>query len=433
MGLGPDPRDPSGARAGGAHARRHRRNRAERAVRRPGAGVVRRARRRSRRRAPQPLRRRDRVRPSARGNRRPADRAARPPPRRDGRALRPHGALRRDGHGRRAPLGALRWREVETRFHLRPADDADRPRRPPHRRQRRRLARRRRPSVRARSPRSSSCCRQLEEGDWQGLVLTGKPLVFAAGADLDAFPRCRRPRWRARRRASGTRRSAACGRCRTRPSRPSTAPASAAASRSPSTATTGSSPPTVRHIGFPEVGLGHRPGLGRHPARAPPARCAHGGRADRREPPEAEPPGRRCPRARGRARRRSARPGRVRRRRARLARRTGRVRDAGARAGRPERCRGGVPQGAVPGRRRVHGAAPAPYRALDLDRGRRDLDRRGGLQTGGGCARRSPPRPAGAGVGLRVRSRRAAGEARDRHPRGRRRAGCSASASSEPG
>jgi 3-hydroxyacyl-CoA dehydrogenase/enoyl-CoA hydratase/carnithine racemase len=29
---------------------------------------------------------------------------------------------------------------------------------------------------------------ELEGGDWQGLVLTGKPLVFAAGADLDAFP-----------------------------------------------------------------------------------------------------------------------------------------------------------------------------------------------------------------------------------------------------
>jgi 3-hydroxyacyl-CoA dehydrogenase/enoyl-CoA hydratase/carnithine racemase len=29
---------------------------------------------------------------------------------------------------------------------------------------------------------------ELESGDWQGLVLTGKPLVFAAGADLDAFP-----------------------------------------------------------------------------------------------------------------------------------------------------------------------------------------------------------------------------------------------------
>lgn len=28
----------------------------------------------------------------------------------------------------------------------------------------------------------------LEAGDWQGLVLTGKPFVFAAGADMDEFP-----------------------------------------------------------------------------------------------------------------------------------------------------------------------------------------------------------------------------------------------------
>lgn len=29
---------------------------------------------------------------------------------------------------------------------------------------------------------------RLEEGDWRGLVLTGKPFVFAAGADLEEFP-----------------------------------------------------------------------------------------------------------------------------------------------------------------------------------------------------------------------------------------------------
>src|SRR3954447_19199663 len=29
---------------------------------------------------------------------------------------------------------------------------------------------------------------QLQEGDWRGLVLTGKPFVFAVGAGLSEFP-----------------------------------------------------------------------------------------------------------------------------------------------------------------------------------------------------------------------------------------------------
>ena len=34
---------------------------------------------------------------------------------------------------------------------------------------------------------------RLREGDWSGLVLTGKPFVFAAGADLTEFPRMTTP------------------------------------------------------------------------------------------------------------------------------------------------------------------------------------------------------------------------------------------------
>ena len=52
-------------------------------------------------------------------------------------------------------------------------------------------------------------------------------------------------------------------------------------------------------------------------------------------------------------------------------------------------------------------------------RGGGDVDARGGLPSGGGRARRPPPRPAGAGLDLRVRPRRAASEARGRDPRGR--------------
>ena len=34
---------------------------------------------------------------------------------------------------------------------------------------------------------------QLQEGDWRGLVLTGKPFVFAVGADLTEFPQMSTP------------------------------------------------------------------------------------------------------------------------------------------------------------------------------------------------------------------------------------------------
>ena len=29
---------------------------------------------------------------------------------------------------------------------------------------------------------------ELEQGDWEALLLTGKPFVFCAGADIDEFP-----------------------------------------------------------------------------------------------------------------------------------------------------------------------------------------------------------------------------------------------------
>ena len=55
----------------------------------------------------------------------------------------------------------------------------------------------------------------------------------------------------------------------------------------------------------------------------------------------------------------------------------------------------------------LHGAAPAPYRALDLIEGAADVVARGGLPRRGGRARRAPPRPAGAGVRLRLQPDRA--------------------------
>ena len=79
--------------------------------------------------------------------------------------------------------------EPVTRFHLQKARHARRPGRARHDRQRRGLAEAE--HVRPR-PRSQSLADAPRAGcatrDWRGLVLTGKPLVFAAGADLTQFP-----------------------------------------------------------------------------------------------------------------------------------------------------------------------------------------------------------------------------------------------------
>ena len=97
---------------------------------------------------------------------------------------------------------------------------------------------------RARSLRSTSCLPRLARSDgWRGLVLTGKPFVFAAGADLTEFPQHDDARARTRRRAGRvTTRSRQSATCPSRRSPPSTAPRSAAASRSRSTATSARSP-----------------------------------------------------------------------------------------------------------------------------------------------------------------------------------------------
>ena len=115
----------------------------------------------------------------------------------------------------------------------------------------------------------------------RALVLTGKPFVFAAGADIGEFPPSATARAGDRgqpRRARAVRRGSA--RCPSRRSPRSTAPASAAASRSPCTATRARSRPSVRHFALPEVLPRDLPGLGRHAARAA-ARRHRDGRAVR--------------------------------------------------------------------------------------------------------------------------------------------------------
>ena len=79
---------------------------------------------------------------------------------------------------------------------------------------------------------------------------------------------------------------------------------------------------------------------------------------------------------------------------------------------------GGLRQGALRRRRRRARRRARPVPRARADRRHGELDDRGGLRRRGGCARRSPARPAGAGRGVRVRPRRAADQEGRRHPRG---------------
>ena len=113
MGVGPIPATEKALAQAGLTHRRHRPVRAQRGVRRAGAGLPRPLRHRRRRPAGQPVRRRDRHRPPAGLLRRAADDPAGPPVRRAPRGpLRPDRHVRRHRHGRHRHLGepALRRR-----------------------------------------------------------------------------------------------------------------------------------------------------------------------------------------------------------------------------------------------------------------------------------------------------------------------------------
>ena len=210
---------------------------------------------------------------------------------------------------------------------------------------------------------------ELERGDWIALVVTGKPFVFAAGADIEEFPRCARARRRSPAAAPGTTSSAASARCPI----PTVAAINGAClggglevalhcdARTISKA--------VRHFAARSASSGSSPpGAARSSSRgssAPRRRCASTSST-------------RCARTRcSPARRRSSGasptacssrrvPGRVDRVRA-GARRAGRH---AARRGRSlGRRRGGRARPAMQLDDSVHGAAPAPYRALDLTEG----------------------------------------------------------------
>ena len=169
--------------------------RAERALRRPGAHLVRRSRRRPRGRAAQSVRRRDRLRPPARGDRRPPDGAARLwLPRAPGRALRADRAVHRHGHGRRRALGESRRRVTEPRTEFKLRDASTRSAGPLALVTVDNGADYTKPTVFGRSAFESAqrVLAELEDGDWAAMVLTGKPFVFAVGADMTEFPKVRR-------------------------------------------------------------------------------------------------------------------------------------------------------------------------------------------------------------------------------------------------
>ena len=77
----------------------------------------------------------------------------------------------------------------------------------------------------------------------------------------------------------------------------------------------------------------------------------------------------------------------------------------------------GRPQGPLASRRSGARRHPGALPRARPHRGRRDVVARGRLPRGGGCARGPPARAAGAGIDLRVRPRRAPCEARSRRPR----------------
>ena len=211
---------------------------------------------------------------------------------------------------------------------------------------------------------------RLRTRDWRGLLLTGKPFVFAAGADIDEFgditperarlgrsgrARALRPLSRAPvRHGCRSERGGARRRRRDRP-----------ALRLPDDFVVGSALRLPR--GVPRT----HPRLGRNAARPAARGCGGGGAFRRRESAPPEPhasPGRR--RSRPASRTRCFEP--VEFVDESLAFLLEKV-EEGAGKRRPERRSlrrlGGLPQGAARLDGQVHGAAPAPYRALDLIEG----------------------------------------------------------------
>ncbi len=211
---------------------------------------------------------------------------------------------------------------------------------------------------------------RLRTRDWRGLLLTGKPFVFAVGADIDEFGEITPERAR----EGGEAGHELFGRLRDLPFITLAAINGAALGGGVEIAlhcdyrTISSS---VRHFACPEVFLGLIPGLGRHTAGPQARRRRAGGEVHRREPAPPEPHA-------ARGHRRSSRDSPTRcsspsssstsRSRSSLEK----IEEGGGKV-RPEADLSDVGEVARKARARLdgqlHGAAPAPYRALDLIEG----------------------------------------------------------------
>ena len=372
MGLGPVPATKRVLERAGLDDRRRRPLRAERALRRSGAHVVRRRRRRSRRSAPESLRRSDRMRAPARGDRRAADGAARPwiprPPR---LALRADGALHRARHGRSARSGRtsrtvasspteFKLQRLDTRvgpIALVTMDNGEDWQKP--------------------NTFGEAALRSLEgvldrlrSRDWRGLLLTGKPFVFAVGADIDEFGEITPERAR----LGGQAGHELFGRIRELPVRHGRGDQrrrarrrrrDRAALRLPHDLVLGAALRLPRGLPRPH------PRLGRDAARPAARRRRAGGDVHRREPAPPEPDARRAAGVRRRVRGRAA-SSPVEFLDESLAFLLDKV-EEGAGKRRPAADLSDVVEVCRKARARldgqVHGATPAPYRALDLIEG----------------------------------------------------------------
>ena len=217
--------------------------------------------------------------------------------------------------------------------------------------------------------RSSARCDELESGDFARGRAHGQAVRLRRRRRHHRVPEHHAASARSRAAAPGTSCSAACARSRSRPSPRSTAPASAAGSSSRCTARRARSRPRCATSRCPEVFLGLFPAWGGTqllPRLAGPETRDQG---DRLEPAAAEPDADARRGRRARHRRPAARAGRVRRRVARVRARARRAARSSART--PDwsdaetifrRARTSVDD-------TVHGAAPAPYAALDLIEG----------------------------------------------------------------
>ena len=228
MGVGPVPATEKALRQGRPDHRRHRPVRAQRGVRRPGARLPRPLRHRRRRPARQPVRRRDRRRPPARLLRRAADDPAGPAVRRAPRGpLRPDRDVHRHRHGRHRHLGEPPPRRL--REQRRRRDDATTsdhtsetpPRAFPTRSSPTPACATSPSPAAARWPsspsttatttpsptrfgpaaiaelerdRSTRLRERAEAGEIVAVAITGKPFIFAVGADLTGVPQRHGPR-----------------------------------------------------------------------------------------------------------------------------------------------------------------------------------------------------------------------------------------------